>query len=51
MIALVRPNLNDEEMREVEELITEYEGSFATKALAADGPRECTTVSKLENPD
>lgn len=51
MIALVSPNLNDEEMRELEELIAEYEGSFTTKALAADGPRERTTVSQLQNPD
>jgi hypothetical protein len=32
MIAVARLNLNDEEMRELEELITEYEVSFATKA-------------------
>jgi hypothetical protein len=33
MIAVARLNLNDEEMQELEELITKYEGSFATKDI------------------
>jgi hypothetical protein len=33
VIAIVRPNLNSEEMRELEELIPEYEDAFVMKDI------------------